>query len=249
MMSDFTGRTALVTGAAQGIGLAAARRFAGGGARTVLTDWNFEAAEKEALAIRNSGGQAWAYALDVTDPAAADAVIEQVERKIGPLDIMINNAGFDRPGTILKVSLEDFDAVLSVHLKGTLHMIKTAAPGMIARGYGKIVNVSSIYGKSGAKGEAAYTAAKAALIGLTRSAAREMGSKGVYVNAVLPGLTATPTVLTKMASKYRAMIITETPLGRMAQPEEVAEAIAFLASDRASFITGVCLEVSGGWGM
>jgi len=249
MRSDFTGRVAVVTGAAQGIGLAAAQRFAEAGARTVLTDWNFETAEQEAQAIRKSGHQAWAYALDVTDPQAAASIVEQVEREVGPLEILVNNAGFDRPGTILKVSLEDFDAVLSVHLKGTLHLIKATAPGMMARGYGKIVNVASIYGKIGAKGEAAYTAAKAAMIGLTRSAAREMGSRGVYVNAVLPGLTATPTILTKMAAKYRDMIIAETPLGRIAQPEEVAEAIAFLASNRASFITGVCLEVSGGWGM
>jgi 3-oxoacyl-[acyl-carrier protein] reductase len=148
----------------------------------------------------------------------------------------------------LKVKEEDWDAVLGVHLKGTMNCIQAVAPHMIEYKYGKIVNISSIYGKSGGIAAVSYSAAKAGIIGLTKSVARELGGHQINVNVVLPGLILTPTIA-KMADKYRDMIIERTPLGRIGQPEEVANVVAFLASDEASFITGATIEVSGGSSM
>jgi len=160
----------------------------------------------------------------------------------------VNNAGFDRPGTLLKTREEDWDAVLGVHLKGTLNCIQAVVPHMIEKGYGKIVNISSIWGKSGAISEISYSAAKAGIIGLTKSVARELGRHQINVNVVLPGMILTPTI-SGMADKYKNLIIENTPLKRAGQPEEIANVVAFLASDEASFMTGAAVEVSGGWNM
>jgi 3-oxoacyl-[acyl-carrier protein] reductase len=160
----------------------------------------------------------------------------------------VNNAGFDRPGHLLKVKEEDWDAVLGVHLKGTLNCIQAVAPHMIEKGYGKIVNLSSVWGKRGAVSEISYSSAKAGIIGLTKSVARELGRYQINVNAILPGLILTPTIA-KMTEKYQNMIIENTPLRRIGQPEEVANVVAFLVSDEASFVTGAMVEVSGGWNM
>ena len=143
---------------------------------------------------------------------------------------------------------EDWDAVLGVHLKGTLNCIQAVVPHMIENGYGKIVNLSSVWGKRGAVSEISYSSAKAGIIGLTKSVARELGRYQINVNAILPGLILTPTIA-KMAEKYQNMIIENTPLRRIGQPEEVANVVAFLVSDEASFVTGAMLEVSGGWNM
>jgi 3-oxoacyl-[acyl-carrier protein] reductase len=143
---------------------------------------------------------------------------------------------------------EDWDAVLGVHLKGTLNCIQAVAPHMIENVYGKIVNISSVWGKSGALSEISYSSAKAGMIGLTKSVARELGRYQINVNVVLPGLILTPTI-SKMAEKYQNMIIEDTPLRRMGQPEEIANVVAFLVSDEASFMTGAMVEVSGGWNM
>lgn len=246
---EFSGRVAVVTGAAQGIGLAVSRRLSSGGAAVALLDRQAETVARIAAEFRGQGARIYAAEVDVADAQSVADATEGIRAELGAPDILVNNAGFDRPGTLLKTTMDDFEAVLSVHLTGALNMIRALAPAMIDNGYGRIVNVSSIYGKIGAKGEGAYVSAKAAIIGLTKVAAREMGAHGVLVNAVLPGLTDTPTIREKMAPKYREMIVAETALKRMAQPEEVAEAIVFLASERASFITGAALEVSGGWGL
>ena len=173
---------------------------------------------------------------------------DQVLKAWKGIDILVNNAGFDRPGHLLKVKEEDWDAVLGVHLKGTLNCIQAVAPHMIEKGYGKIVNLSSVWGKRGAVSEISYSSAKAGIIGLTKSVARELGRYQINVNAILPGLILTPTIA-KMAEKYQNMIIENTPLRRIGQPEEVANVVAFLVSDEASFVTGAMVEVSGGWNM
>jgi len=161
---------------------------------------------------------------------------------------LINNAGFDSPGTTTKIDSEKFREVLDIHVTVPLNLIKIFLPGMRSAGWGRIINVSSIYGLIGGKGEVAYSAAKAGVIGLTKSVAKECGLDGITVNAVLPGLTRTPTIETFMDERYKKEIIANTPLGRIAEPEEIARVIAFLASDEASFITGVALPISGGWG-
>ena len=201
------------------------------------------AKEVEAL-----GRKALFISVDVANQKQVQAMVDQVLKAWKRIDILVNNAGFDRPGHLLKVKEEDWDAVLGVHLKGTLNCIQAVAPHMIEKGYGKIVNLSSVWGKRGAVSEISYSSAKAGIIGLTKSVARELGRYQINVNAILPGLILTPTIA-KMAEKYQNMIIENTPLRRIGQPEEVANVVAFLASDEASFVTGAMVEVSGGWNM
>jgi NAD(P)-dependent dehydrogenase (short-subunit alcohol dehydrogenase family) len=175
--------------------------------------------------------------------------VQTLREEFGSVDVLVNNAGFDRPGAFLKIDPEDFKAVWGVHMLGAINCCHACGSLMIGQGDGRIVNVSSIYAKVGSKGESAYCSAKAGLIGLTKSLAREWGAKGVRVNAVLPGLTETPTIRDVMSPKFKEMMVAETPLGRIADPAEIASAIAFLASDDASFITGATLEVAGGWNL
>lgn len=242
-------KTALVTGAGQGIGRAIAILSAQNGARVALVERN-EATGRETLEeIKSRGGEASLFILDITLPGAAAEAVGAVRAAWGRLDILVNNAGFDRPGGIFKIRDEDWDAVLGVHLKAAMAFTREAIPPMKEQKYGRIVNLSSIYGKCGGKGELAYATAKAGLLGFTKSLAREVGKFNITVNAVLPGLTATPAIETMMAEQFKEQIIAQTPLGRMARPEEIAQAVIFLASDEASFVTGACLEVSGGWEM
>jgi NAD(P)-dependent dehydrogenase (short-subunit alcohol dehydrogenase family) len=194
------------------------------------------------------GRRALSFPVDVADQKQIRGMVEEVLKIWGKIDILVNNAGFDRGATLLKVKEEDWDAVLGVHLKGTFNCIQAVAPHMVENGYGKIVNISSVWGKSGGVSEISYSAAKAGIIGLTKSVARELGRYQVNVNVVLPGLILTPTV-SKMAEKYLNMIIEITPLRRAGKSEEVANVVAFLASDEASFMTGAAVEVSGGWNM
>ena len=242
-------KIAVVTGAGQGIGRAIALLAAREGARVALIERN-EATGRETLDQMNAlGAEGLLVVKDIVLDQAVPEIIEQVRTRWNRLDILVNNAGFDRPAGIFKIQDPEWDAVLGVHLKAAMAFIRAAMPIMKAQGYGRIVNLSSIYGKTGGKGEIAYATAKAGLIGLTKSVAKEVGKFGVCVNAVLPGLTATPAIQTMMAEKFKEQILSQTPLGRMAQPEEIAQAVIFLASDEASYITGACLEVSGGWEM
>lgn len=245
----FQGKTALVTGAGQGIGEAAALRLALEGATVGVLDRNHETAQTVASRIMDLGGQAVALAADVADTSAVGSSVRKLVSKFGNVDVLVNNAGFDRPGGFLKLAPEDFSAVWGVHLLGAVNCCRACAEAMIEKGDGRIVNVSSIYAKVGSKGESAYCAAKAGLLGLTKSLAREWGRKGIRVNAVLPGLTDTPAIRELMSAKFKDAIIEETPLGRAADPSEIAAAIAFLASDDASFVTGAALEVTGGWNL
>ncbi len=241
-------RVAIVTGAGQGIGRAVALKFAQEGAWVAVAERNRETGRVVAEEMEKAGAEARFVPCDVADASTVNALVEKVIETWGRVDILVNNAGFDRPATLFRVTEEDWDAVLGVHLKGTLNGIRAVVPHMIRRGYGRIVNISSIYGRTGGIAAISYSAAKAGILGLTKAVAREVGKHGVLVNAVLPGLTRTPTI-ERMPAKYRDMIIQETPLGRMAEPEEIANVVAFLASEEASFMTGACVEVTGGWRM
>lgn len=245
----FEGKVAIVTGAGQGIGQATALKLAIEGASVGLLDRNPESVKEVAQQIEDHGGQCVTLIGDVAAPSAVTSLVSACEDKFGAIDFLVNNAGFDRPGGFLKLTVDDFRAVWEVHFLGAVNLIMACSKGMIERGHGSIVNVSSIYGKVGCKGESAYVSAKSAIVGLTKSLAREFGRKNVRLNVVMPGLTDTPTIRTMMNSKIREMFIDETSLGRIAQPSEIASVIAFLLSEESSYITGSVVEVTAGWGM
>jgi NAD(P)-dependent dehydrogenase (short-subunit alcohol dehydrogenase family) len=245
---SLSGRRALITGAGQGIGRACAEVFLEQGADVVLLDKNPDTLNKTVESLSRERAQVVSHEVDVTDIDGLKTVLEKA-REAGPIDILVNNAGFDRPGTTEKIDTSGFLEVVGIHLVAPLVLIQALLPGMISSGWGRIINVGSIYGLMGAKGELAYSTAKAGILGFTKSVAREAGAQGVTVNAVLPGLIRTPTIEKCMAEKYKRPIIEDTPMGRIGEPEEVAQVIAFLASENASFITGAAIPVSGGWGM
>jgi NAD(P)-dependent dehydrogenase (short-subunit alcohol dehydrogenase family) len=241
-------KRAIVTGAGQGIGRSIALKMAQEGADVVIAEMNPDTGNQTKKEVEALGRKALSFPVDVADQKQVIGMVEEVLKIWGKIDILVNNAGFDRGATLLKVKEEDWDAVLGVHLKGTLNCIQAVVPHMVENGYGKIVNISSVWGKCGAISEISYSAAKAGIIGLTKSVARELGRYQINVNVVLPGLILTPTV-SKMVEKYLNMIIEITPLRRAGKSEEVANVVAFLASDEASFMTGAAVEVSGGWNM
>jgi 3-oxoacyl-[acyl-carrier protein] reductase len=241
-------KKAIVTGAGQGIGKSIALKMAQEGVDVVIAEWNPDTGNQAKKEVEALGRNALFMIVDVAKPKQVQKMVAETLKAWGRIDILVNNAGFDRGATLLKVKEEDWDAVLGVHLKGTMNCIQAIAPHMIENRYGKIINISSIFGKSGGIAAISYSAAKAGIIGLTKSVARELGRYQINVNVVLPGLILTPTIA-KMAEKYRNMIIERTPLGRIGQPEEIANVVAFLASDEASFMTGATVEVSGGSSM
>lgn len=241
-------KKAMVTGAGQGIGKAIALKMAQEGADLVVVEWNRETGAQTQREVESLGRTCLFFPVDVADRKQVDRMIVEIVATFKRIDILVNNAGFDRPGSLLKTRQEDWEAVLGVHLKGTLNCIQSVVPHMIEKRYGKIINLSSVWGKRGAVSEISYSTAKAGIIGLTKSIARELGRYEINVNVVLPGFILTPTV-SQMAEKYQRLIIENTPFKRAGQPEEVANVVAFLASDEASFMTGAEVEVSGGWNM
>lgn len=237
----------MITGAGQGIGKACAEVFAERGARLILLDKNQDTLPGVAENIAKKGTHVEHHVIDITHSHPLQKLIHDITRAT-VVDILINNAGFDRPGVTSKISEDDFNEVLGIHVIAPFMLIKWLLPEMRARKWGRIVNISSVYGLMGAKGEAAYATAKAAVVGLTKTVAREGGPDSVTVNAIVPGLIRTPPII-KMPDRHKDLIIRDTMLGRMGEPLEIARVAAFLASDDASFITGTTITVSGGWGV
>ncbi|OPY71930.1 MAG: 3-oxoacyl-(acyl-carrier-protein) reductase FabG [Syntrophorhabdus sp. PtaU1.Bin002] len=244
---NLKGHTALITGAGQGIGQACAEVLSERGAAVVLLDKNRQTLPRVADHIAAKGGQVKFHIVDLTHHRTLHRIIDEIKAE-ATVDILVNNAGFDRPGTTMKVDKVQFNAVLGIHVGVPFLLIKSFLPEMRTAKWGRIINISSIYGVSGAKGEAAYSTAKAAVIGLTKTAAREAGKDGVTVNAIVPGLIRTPPMI-RLPDKYKIPIIEQTLLGRMGEPVEIAKTVAFLASDDSSYITGSTITVSGGWGI
>jgi len=242
-----TGHTALITGAGQGIGEACAEVFAERGADLILLDKNRKTLPCVAERIATKGVKVLARIIDLTHTELLQKMIEEIKSEC-LIDILVNNAGFDRPGVTAKTGKIDLNAVLGIHIGVPFLLTKWLLPEMRTCRWGRIINISSVYGVSGAKGEAAYCTAKAGVIGLTKTVAREAGADGVTVNAIVPGLIRTPPMI-KLPDKYKEPILAETLLGRMGEPVEVARTIAFLASEDASYITGTTIVVSGGWGI
>ena len=243
-MSLLAGQTAVITGGAQGLGYAIAERFIAEGARVVLGDLNLDAA-KEAVETLGGADVARAVKCDVTKYADVDALVEAVLSEFGRFDIMVNNAGITRDATLRKMTEEDFDQVISVHLKGTWNGLKKAASIMREQKRGAIVNMSSISGKVGMIGQTNYSAAKAGIVGMTKASSKELAHLGVRVNAVQPGLIRSA-MTEAMPQRIWDSKVAEVPMGRAGEPYEVANVALFLASDLSSYMTGTVLEVTGG---
>lgn len=239
-------KIAVVTGASRGIGRAIAIRLAQEGA-TVVINYNGskEKAEEVRQEIADAGGQAAVYQCNVADYAQCEAFIQKVIKEYGRLDILVNNAGITRDGLLMKMSEEDFDQVIDTNLKGVFHTIRFASRQMLRQKSGRIINLSSVVGVAGNAGQANYSASKAGVIGLTKSAAKELASRGITVNAVAPGFIETD-MTSVLSDKVKEGAIAGVPLGTFGKPEDVAAAVAFLASEAAGYITGQVLHVDGG---
>jgi 3-oxoacyl-[acyl-carrier protein] reductase len=244
-MNLLVDRVAVVTGAARGIGLATARAFATHGAAVVVADLDGAAAELAQRELEAAGGRAAAVAADVSDLTQMEGLIEAARQRFGTVDVFVNNAGITRDATLRKMTVEQWQAVIDVHLTGTFFGLKAAAAVMREQKRGAIVNISSISGKVGFVGQANYSAAKAGIVALTKVAAKELAPHGVRVNAIQPGLIRTDMTLAMREDIYEQKLA-EVPLGRAGEPEEVANVALFLASDLASYVTGAVIEVTGG---
>ncbi|GAB4008848.1 3-oxoacyl-ACP reductase FabG [Nocardioides ultimimeridianus] len=239
------GRSAIVTGAGQGIGLAIARTLVGHGARVTLADLDGTRAEAAAAEL---DGDARGVACDVTAEDDVAALVAGHIAAYGGIDVLVNNAGITRDASLRKMTLESFQAVITVHLQGTWLGIRAVSEVMREQKRGSIINISSMSGKVGNPGQTNYSAAKAGIVGMTKAAAKELAHHGVRVNAVQPGLIRTPMTAAMTPEAYAATEAT-IPMRRAGEPEEIAQVVAFLASDMASYMTGAVLEVSGGRGM
>jgi 3-oxoacyl-[acyl-carrier protein] reductase len=243
------GRVAVVTGGSRGIGAATARALARDGHRVAITCKSDLAGADEVVAsIEAEGAEALVVKADASDPCAAADAFAHVESTWGPVEVLVNNAGLTRDGLVLRMSDESWRDVLATNLDGAFHTIRRALPSMIRARFGRIVNVASVSGSAGSAGQANYAAAKAGLVGLSRSVAREVASRSITCNVVEPGPITT--VMTDvLAQERREALASQVPLGRFGTPEEVAAVIAFLCSDAAAYVTGAVVPVDGGLGM
>lgn len=245
-MKRFENKIVLVTGAGRGIGSSIARRFASEGAEVIVNySGNDEAAQKTVDEITATGGQAQKYKCSVNDSESVKVMIDEIIKKFGRIDILVNNAGITKDGLMLRMTDEDFDRVIDVNLKGTFNCTKYVSKYMLKQKSGKIINISSVVGLSGNAGQVNYSASKAGIIGITKSAAKELSSRGITVNAVAPGYVDTD--MTKVLSdNIRNEILKNIPLQRMGNVEDISNCVAFLASEDASYITGQVISVDGG---
>lgn len=247
MLTDsLKNKVALVTGAGRGIGKEIAKTLASCGA-FVIVNYNSlpDAAEQTVKEIIKQGGMAAPVQCDVSDFDACGKMMEMIINNYGHLDILVNNAGITRDGLIMKMSEEDFDRVLDTNLKGAFHTIRHASRYFLKQKSGKIINISSVSGVMGNAGQANYSASKAGVIGLTKSVARELSSRGITCNAVAPGFIDTE-MTAQMTDKAKEAVKTQIPLGRVGKVDDIAEAVTFLASEKASYITGQVISVDGG---
>ena len=235
----------IVTGGAQGIGLATALKFAREGAVVAVCDMRREGIDAAVSACRAEGARAEGFLVDVTDRAQVDAMVSAVKAQFGRIDVLVNNAGITKDARLQKMTLEQFDAVIDVNLRGVFHCSQAVADTMVLQGSGVILNASSIVGLYGNFGQTNYAASKFGVIGFTKTWSRELGPKGIRVNAVAPGFVATH-ILHTIPEKVLAEMTQEVPLRRLGKPEEIASVYAFLASDDASYVNGAVLEVAGG---
>jgi 3-oxoacyl-[acyl-carrier protein] reductase len=239
---DLSGKNALVTGSTRGIGHAIAQTLSAAGARVAIVGRDKTKADAVALEIGNS---AQGFACDVADPAAVTQLVAEVEKAFGSVDILVNNAGLTRDNLLMRLKDEDWDAVLNANLRGAFAAMRAATRGMMKKRWGRVINIASVVGLTGNKGQANYAASKAGLIGLTKAVAKELASRNVLINAIAPGFIETD-MTAALTADARSALVAQIPLEKLGTPQDVAHAVAFLASDFASYITGQVLVVDGG---
>ncbi len=244
-MHRLSGKTAIITGGAKGIGQATAQKFVAEGAAVAIWDIDEEAGQRTVLAIRQEGSNVRFYKVNAGDLAAVTAAAEQVKQDFGRIDILINNAGITRDASLKKMSAQQWQQVIDINLTGVFNCTKAVMPYLVEQGSGRILNAASVVAHNGNFGQTNYVAAKSGVIGMTKVWARELGRKGITVNAVAPGFINTEMVET-VPNEVLEQMAGKTPLGRLGEAEDIANAYAFLASNEASFITGTVLNVDGG---
>ena len=253
-MTRFDGKSAIITGGAGGIGSATCRRFAAEGARVAVFDRDEAGAQKVAREIEAAGGKAQAFACDITDRQSVDAAVAASESALGPVAILVNNAGFDIFKPFLKTEPSEWERLIAINLRGPLHMHHAVLPGMVERRYGRVVNVASDAARVGSTGEAVYAACKSAMLGFSKTLAREHARHGITLNVVCPGPTSTNLFADflkgasnpdKLMEAFRRSI----PLGQIGAPDDLPGTITFFASDDAAYVTGQVISVSGGLSM